>query len=100
MQTSNGLLEVFIDGIFIGEGRYQIPFRNTGDPSGFSEIEIATFMGGASTLWASPQDQWIYNDDMAGWMYNESADVPRGTTPSGPGRDISNSIPSEANFGR
>jgi len=96
----NGRTELFVDGIYIGSGISSIPFINNGDPTGLSYVEISTFMGGASTTYTSPIDQWILVGDLWVGRYTEGANVPTGGTPSSsnPPRDIRGMLREHTSF--
>jgi hypothetical protein len=90
---SNGRIEFFIDGIYLGTAISSVPYRDTGD-GGWKVLNIATFMGGGSIDYASVRDQWMVSDDFTIWKFKAGVDVPRGAEPSStnPLRDITGSL--------
>lgn len=92
-QSSDGLVEMFIDGILIGTGLYSRPFLSTGDDA-LKYFNLSTFMGGGGIDFISPIDQWIIYDEVVIFQFKSGADVVRGSTPSATGRDISGTLKS------
>ncbi len=104
--TSDGFMELFVDGIFIGgqglgsawpgDGRYNIPFHPSGSPDGWGGVQMSTFMGGESTGYQSPKDQFMLLGKVTVWGYSGSATgIPRyddASPRSGPLRDITGAL--------
>ena len=98
--NADGLVEMSWDGVYVGQKVPDVPFVISGEPSGFSYVSFSTFMGGNTTSYDSPQDQWILFDDVVIWYYNDGADVVHGSEGSGLGRDITSSMPDDCNWPR
>jgi chitodextrinase len=84
--NKDGLVEFFLDGrlVFSKTG---LRFRN------LSSIWIDTqhvtgYFGGSDQTWASVRDEWMLFDDFVVYTYSDQMSVPRGRTPSSPGRVI------------
>lgn len=84
---NNGLTEVFIDGIFVGIGKYNIPFRDT-NTNAWRYVAVNTFMGGGSTDYYSLKDQWALHNEFVIFKFADGANVVKGSTPSATGRSI------------
>jgi len=82
----DGLVEFFLNGKLVYT-KTGIRFRN------LSSIWIDTqhvtgYFGGSDNTWASIRDEWMLFDDFVVFKYSNQVSVPRGRTPSPPGRVI------------
>lgn len=102
VRGENGRAELFINGVYFGEAVSSVPFRDTGDSDGWLQLSFETFMGGSSTSYNSPRDQWMIHDEVVVFRFTDGADVVKGSTPSAVGRDISGTLQniSQLNFPR
>ena len=92
---ANGWVEFFINGEMIVEDRSNVPFIATGDVECLTYIEFTTFMGGSSSGYMSPRDQYMYIDDAVVYYLDDSDDY---TRPSSEGDKLY--LPPEANWPR
>ena len=80
----DGIMEGFIDGKLM-TSKTNIRWRNLAS-SYIDGILWASFFGGTGDVFAAMRDEWAYFDDFYLFTYAEGENVPRGNTPSAPGR--------------
>lgn len=92
----DGIMEGFVDGKLM-TSKTNIRWRNTAS-SNIDGILWSSFFGGSGDLFAAMRDEWAYFDDFYLFTYADGENVPRGNTPSAPGRvlDLPNLRYSEA----
>lgn len=89
--AADGLIEMFIDEVFTGQGKYNLRLMDHGDPSGMDVFDFSTFMGGGGVEYQSPIDQWIRYRGVKIWRYKAGqSGIPYGSTSSGFERNIFN----------
>lgn len=74
--TSNGIIEIYIDGQLIASYNH-FRFRDTEDIK-IEYLEITNFFGGGISS-APKYDTWFDFDDFIAFTYKNSADMPKGT---------------------
>lgn len=82
----DGLMEGFVDGKLVSsiDGLYLLPAFDVN--KGVNKITMGHFFGGNDNRFGPLRDEWTLFDDFICFTYDESLNVPRGNTPSQPGR--------------
>jgi len=82
----DGIMEGFIDGKLM-TSKTNIRWRNISS-STIDGILWSSFFGGSGDAFAAMRDEWSYFDDFYLFTYEDGVNVPRGNTPSAPGRTL------------
>jgi len=84
--NKDGLMEGFIDGKLVSQltGLYLLTEPDI--DKGVNELALAHFFGGNENYQGPQRKEWTLFDDFLCFYYDETADVPRGNTPSQFGR--------------
>ena len=80
----DGIMEGFVDGkLFVS--KTGLRFRNVKTVH-IDKMKIYSHFGGTGPEFGAARDEWLLLDDVCLFTYAAGADVPRGNTPSQPGR--------------
>jgi chitodextrinase len=82
----DGLMEGFVDGKLVSSIRDLYLLTASDINKGVSRITMGHFFGGNDNRFGPLRDEWTLFDDFICFTYDESLNVPRGNTPSQPGR--------------
>jgi hypothetical protein len=94
--NSDGLYEGYINGKLVHVKPNMLMVDDSQEGLGVNQMTTSTFFGGGANFQAPQRDEWIRYDDIILWIYDPSADVPRGNEVSPEGRVLN--LPGEKKF--
>ncbi len=80
----DGIMEGFVDGKLV-VSKTGMRFRNTSSVH-IDKMKIYSHFGGSGSEYGAARDEWTLIDDVYLFTYGTGVSVPRGNTPSSPGR--------------
>ena len=94
--NSDGIYEGFVNGKLVHGHYNMMAVDDSQEGLGINTISFNTFFGGGANYHKPQRDEWELIDDLHLWIYDPSADVPRGNERSPQGRVLN--LPGEKKY--